>query len=371
MLEIFQTPGKILTGLGCFDQVGKEVAGLGKHCLLVTGEKSMQEQGIFDKAIHLIGKEGCKVTACTGVEHDPSVNTVDRARAVMKKNGCDVVLGLGGGSAIDVAKAAAGLANCDEATLEFFDGKEIPGSGVPVVAAPSTFGTGTEATKVSVLSDHERILKQSIRHDCMLPKVAIVDPIIGADVPPHVTAACGMDALTQGIESYISKHATDMTRAMSFSSIILTITGLPRAFKDGHDIQARENCANGSLMAGIALHNARLGLVHGIAHPLGIHYDIAHGEACGILLPYVLRYNSKAAEDDYQVLASIMAGDPADFCLNLLENLGMPTGLKHIGIKESEFETIAEKSLPSGSTKANPRTVTKEDIIEMLKEMCL
>lgn len=366
MTDIFTAPQTILTGLGCYDTVGEHAARLGTHCLLVTGEKSMQEQGIFDKSVKRIGDKGVKITACVGVEHDPSVETVDRAREAFRKNGCDLVLGLGGGSAIDVAKAAAGLANCDEPTVEFFDGKAIPGSSTPVIAAPSTFGTGTEATRVSVLSDLSRKLKKSIRHDCMLPRVAIVDPVIGAGAPPKLTAACGMDALTQAIESYLSLHATDLTRAMSFSAMMLLVSGLPRAFHDGHDMDARESCANGSLMAGIALHNARLGLVHGLAHPLGAHYGIAHGEACGILLPHVLAYNREAARENYTLLSGILGRDVSDFCFDLLEELDLPKDLKHLGIPQNDIDMLVAETMPSGSTRANPRTVTEDDVKTLL-----
>lgn len=370
MSHTFSSPACIVTGIGCFDQIAEHIAPLGNHCLIVTGEKSMQEQGIFDKALKLLNDRGVKTSACVGVEHDPSVQTVDRAREAIRKTGADVVLGLGGGSAIDVAKAAAGLAETDKPTVAFFDGEPVPGSRVPVVAAPSTFGTGTEATRVSVLSDRERRQKKSIRHDDMLPRVAIVDPVLGAGAPPRLTAACGMDALTQAIESYLSRHASDLTRAMSFSALMLLITGLPRAVEDGHDITARESCANGSLMAGIALHNARLGLVHGLAHPLGARYGIAHGEVCGILLPHVLRYNREAESEGYALLSGILGRDIADVCQEMLEQLGLPHDLTHLGVPEADITALVEATMPSGSTQANPRRVTEEDVERLLRSVC-
>ncbi len=366
-MPIFQTPETIITGIGCFDKIGEYACRFGSMCLLVTGEKSMQEQGIFDKAIHLLGEAGVRTVACAGVEHDPDLATVDTAREALKRNSCDLVIGLGGGSSLDVAKAAAGLANESEPTSAFFQGREISGTGIPVIAVPSTFGTGSEATRVSVLSDHDNKIKKSIRHDCMLPKVCMVDPIIGTNTPPAITAACGMDALTQAIESYLSIHATDLTRSLSFSAIVLLVAGLERAFRDGHDIEARENCANGSLMAGIALHNARLGLVHGIAHPLGIHYNIAHGKACGILLPHVLRYNREKAGENYRLLSGILGKDAADFCEELLIKLNLPTDFKWAKIPETDFAMIAELTMPSGSTRSNPRRVTEDDVVEMLR----
>jgi alcohol dehydrogenase class IV len=365
----FQTPDLVLTGLGCFEKVGQQTARFGRMCLLVTGETSMQQAGAFDKAIHLLYEAGVKTVACTGVEHDPSLETVDTARDALTRNACDVVLGLGGGSALDVAKAAAGLAREEEPTRAFFDGRPLSGTGLPVLAAPSTFGTGSEATRVSVLSDPSRRLKKSIRHDCMLPKVAMVDPVLGASAPPRVTAACGMDALTQAIESYLSKHATDLTRALSFSSVVLLMAGLPRAHADGHDMEARESCANGALLAGMALHNARLGLVHGLAHPLGIRYDIPHGEVCGVLLPHVLAYNRAAVPQDYDLLSGILGEDAATVCWRLLEQLGLPADLAHLEIPASDVPLLAKETLPSGSTQSNPRTVTETDVEDLLRTL--
>ncbi len=367
---VFQTPATILTGAGCFDEIGPRLAALGKRCLIVTGKQAMQEQGILGKAVALLEKEGVAAGVFTGVESDPSLATVDKIRERLREEERDVVLALGGGSALDAAKAAAALALESEPTRAYFDGREISSGGLPLAAAPSTFGTGAEATMTAVLSDPERTLKKSLRHPNLLPKVALVDPVLGMGAPPQLTAACGMDALTQAIESYLSKNATDLTQALSFSAVVLLLPGLPKAYADGHDLEARENCANGSLMAGIALHNARLGIVHGLAHPLGARYGLRPGEVCGTLLPYALRYNQEAAAERYELLSGIFGRDAADFCFALLQQLDLPTDLKPANIPSEDFPAIAAAAMLSGSTQANPRAVTEADITVILESAC-
>jgi alcohol dehydrogenase class IV len=204
----------------------------------------------------------------------------------------------------------------------------------------------------------------------MLPKVAIVDPELGAGAPPRLTAACGMDALTQAIESFMSIHATPLTRPVSAGAAKLLAEYLPRSVADGSDLHAREMCATGSLMAGIALHNARLGLVHGIAHPLGAHYGMAHGEACGILLPHVLWFNRETAEEDYGQISDIIGADAADCCLQMLDKFSLPLDLKHLNIDEEGIETLIAETLPSGSTKSNPRPVDRKNLLEFLRGIC-
>lgn len=370
MIGRFETPPVILTGIGCVQEVGKIAKPLGKRALLVTGSSAMRRHGILDKVTDLLQKEGVAVTLFSGVEHDPSLETVDRVRHLANEAECDLVMGLGGGSAIDAAKAAAGLAFATEPTRVYYDGKPLPSKGLPVIAIPSTFGTGSEATRVSVLSDPSRKLKKSIRHDCMLPKAAIVDPEIGRHAPPEITAACGMDALTQAIESFFSIYATNLTQAMSFHAVVLLISGLPQAFRNGEDLEARSRCADGALMAGIALHNARLGLVHGLAHPLGARTGLPHGYLCGVLLPHVLRYNREAAGERYAVFSRLFEEDMADFVENLLVSLHLPTQLTGVTFSSEERDAIVVEVLASGSTQANPRPVTKADVEDLLKKIC-
>lgn len=370
MAAIFQAPPTIHTGFGAIEALGTEAAKLGECALIVTGKGAMRAQGHLETAMDLLAKAGLVATVYEGVGHDPDVATVDAIRGAIRSARADVVIGLGGGSAIDAAKAAAGLAPLEEPTAAFLAGATIPPSTLPVIAAPSTHGTGTEATRVAVLSDPAAKTKKGIRHDSWLPRVALVDPALALGTPARITAACGMDALTQAIESLLSRHATDLTQALSLHAIELLWTGLPRAFANGADREARTLCANGSLMAGMALHNARLGLIHGLAHPLGARHGLIHGEVCGALLPYVLAFNSDFAGLDWTRLELQLGGDPVDRVIELLNQLGLPVGLSHAGIGEEDLEILAEETLPSGSTKANPRDVQREDVLRLLREAC-
>ena len=179
-----------------------------------------------------------------------------------------------------------------------------------------------------------------------------------------------MDALSQAIESYASIHATAITEALSLRAVADLAASLERAVAHPTDQTARTRAANGSLLAGMALGNARLGVIHGIVHPLGVRYDIPHGLACGVLLPVALEYNHQAMCEKYDVLAQIFGADPVEFCSELLRRVGLPADLKQYRVKAGDFETIAAESLPSGSLKANPRQVTGQDVMAMLQRLC-
>lgn len=368
MTSVFRTPGVVLTGAGCFGEIGHAAEGLGRHCLIVTGTAAMREQGFLDEAIQRLGDAGIVSTVCEGVRHDPTVGMVNSLCEVIRLKGCDMVLGLGGGSAIDAAKAAAAFAHSDMPIEAAFDSNEMPDCRMPILAAPSTFGTGTEATMVAVITEPERVIKKGLRTPGMMPRVAVVDPRLGMGMPPWVAAESGLDALTQAIESYVSLHATDLTEALSFHATILLHNGVPRVHADPADLDARSNCANGSLMAGLAFANARLGLVHGLAHPLGARTGVRHGQVCGILLPYVLAYNREAVPVKYALLGEALGGDPVEVILALLRTLGLPTDLRALDLPDAVVRTIAGEALPSGSTQANPRRATLEDVDALLRQ---
>mgnify|MGYP000187056270 CR=1 FL=1 len=369
----FTIPNTVITGTGCLCEAGKQAKRLGRSALMVTGRASARKSGALSRVCDLLTEAGIKVEVFAGVEHDPACETVDAARDMIRSRSCDMVVGMGGGSALDVAKAAAALCHEDEPTRAFYDGLPIPGRGLPIMAIPTTFGTGSEATRVSVLSSSDRdadgreiATKKSIRHDCMLPQVAIVDPALGVYMPPRLTAACGMDALTQAIESYFSRYANDLTDGLAMQAVRLLAEGLPRSVTDGGDIRSREQCACGSLLAGMALHNARLGLVHGMAHPLGIRHGIPHGEICAMLLPHVLRFNREAVPKKYSMLSALFGTDAADFCNVLLERFGLPRTL-NLPMSDSELSWLVQETLSSGSTQANPRAVSADNVISIAK----
>jgi len=370
MSQVFRIPRRVVTGWGSFEELGGVVAPLGRRALLVTGHKAMKVTGIADRSLRLLKAAEVQALVFDQVEREPELRTVDQGREVAHRFGADCVIGLGGGSAMDVGKVVAGLFNEDAPTAEFHAGRKVDSAGLPFVAVPTTSGTGSEVTANGVISDRRRKVKLSIRDERFMARVALVDPQLTVPCPGHVTAAAGMDALSQAIESHASLHATAITEALSVRAVVELATSLETAVADPSDRTARTGAASGSLLAGMALGNARLGVIHGIVHPLGVRYEIPHGLACGVLLPVALEYNRQAMGRKYEMLAHILGGDPAEFCAELLQRLGLPSDLKDYAVKPEDFEAIAEESLPSGSLKANPRKVTPEDVIAMLRQLC-
>ena len=336
--------------------------------MIVCGRSALRRSGKLDAAVTSIQSAGSQAQVFDQVEPEPTVDTVEAGRLVCREAECDLVVGIGGGSALDVAKAIAGLAASPLTALEHFEGADTPKTGLPVLAVPTTAGTGSEVTMNSVLSEPATQTKKSIRGDALLPTTAIVDPELLLSLPPDLTAHCGLDALTQAIESFTSRHATPLTDALAFEAFCLLADGLPRAMLDGTDIDARGRTAYGSLMAGMALANARLGIVHGLAHPLGVRYHIPHGLVCGALLPFAIRFNQDVAREKYDRLAAALGQPLLEFVDAMLDRAGLTGALKRFNIRPDDFTMLAERSLPSGSLKANPKPASKEDLVELLRQ---
>lgn len=365
----FRTPGKFLFGVGVLDALGTEARRLGARALLVTGRRAAAAAGLTARCTALLAAAGVETAVFDEVEPEPDITTVDRCRDALRRHGAEVVIGLGGGSVMDVAKAAAALAGEDEPTRAFHQGRPIARPGRPSLCVPMTSGTGSEMTNNSVLTDRERSFKASIRGESLVPAVALVDPVATLSSPPQVTAASGIDALVQAVESYLSRGATPLTEAISLRAAEEMARALPGVVHRGDDLGLRTAAAWGSAMAGLALTNARLGVVHGIASPVGGRFPVPHGVVCGVLLPAALEFNREAVPEKYAALARLFGDDPAAYARRLLAACGLPARLTAYGLDERQFDAIAEESVPAGSTKANPRAVTKDDVIHMLKQV--
>ncbi|NPV53530.1 MAG: iron-containing alcohol dehydrogenase [Firmicutes bacterium] len=382
-MHTFQTAGRIIYGRGSISQLSGEAARLGRKALLVTGMSSLKRLGVLDKVISPLQCKGVEVVLFNKVEAEPSIRTVELGIEEARRHHCDLVISIGGGSAIDVGKVVAGLVMAPGSVKEYFLGeREIVEKGLPFIAIPTTAGTGAEVTMNSVLTDPEELVKQSIRSPFLLADVALVDPELTLTLPPHITAYSGMDALTQAIEGFTSKGAGPVTDALALRAAELIGRNLLRAYEVPGDIEAREALATGSLMAGMAFASARLGAVHGLAHPIGVRYHKPHGLVCAVLLPGVMRFNLPVVTGKYAEVAAALgageagtasaAGIPAEagirFIEHLLDRLGIPRKLSGIGLVEEDIAKIAEEALPSGSTKANPRDVTHEDLVNILRQ---
>jgi alcohol dehydrogenase len=371
-------PTEIIFGNDTINQIGTKSREYGSKAFLVTGRSAMRKAGSIEKIMDLLkSAEFDNVYLYDQAEHDPSVKTVDRGVKLAKDGNYDVLIGVGGGSAMDTAKTIASLMNNEGSAADYQSGKEITKSGVPFIAVPTTAGTGAEITNNSVITNTEKKIKQSIRSPLMIAKVAIVDPVLTVTMPPGVTASSGMDALTQAIETYVSLAANPFSDTLALRSISLISHNLVKAFENGNDIEAREKMGMGSLFGAMAFANAALGAVHGLAHPIGALFDVAHGVICGLLLPYVMQYNLSVKIERFAQVAKAMeqnidgesdefnAQKAVDFVHDMIAKMQLPKRLNELGISRDDLLLIAN-SAKGSSLNNNPRPTNPESLVEIL-----
>ncbi len=375
----FYLPTELSTGRGVFGALGRQAARFGRRALLVSGAGAARRTGLLDRATRLLADAGVTAVPFSRVAGEPDLALVEVGVALARQEGCDVVVGLGGGSAIDTAKAVAGAATLPGTIWDYHAGRPIEQAGLPFLAVPTTAGTGAEVTKNAVLCDPRDGAKYSIRDDRWFARVAIVDPELMASMPPAVTASTGSDALCQAIESFTSIGANPVTDALAREAIVRIGRSLERAYTQGDDLAAREDMAYGSLMAGMAMASARLGGVHGMAHPLGSHFSIPHGVICGLLLPYTMAYNLPSAVAKYAEVGRLMgargtfasseaeARAAVEAVRALLGRIGIPEHLRGFGVTPDHFDQIIAESLPSGSLQHNPRPLAAADVRAILE----
>jgi alcohol dehydrogenase class IV len=322
---------------------------------------------------------------------EPYVAQIDEAVAEARQHHCDCVVGLGGGSAIDAAKAVAGLLTNGGSAVDFMEvvggGKKITRPAAPWIAIPTTAGTGSEATRNAVIGLPEKKFKASIRSELLLPRIALVDSELGVTVPAAVTAASGMDALCQLIESYTSTGASPMTDALALQGIPLAAKFLPRAYRDGLDLEAREGMALAALLSGITLTNAGLGAVHGFAAPLGANYPIPHGVICAALLPKIIEANISSMRNQdssessrgltrYATIGrklldneSIEDAEAIDACVHVTSDLARELkipALGKFGISSSDVAGMFALARKASSMKFNPVVLSDEALAAAL-----
>jgi alcohol dehydrogenase class IV len=376
----FATATRILFGPGKRREAVPLMAEMGKRALLVTGT-APRVVDEFDAALRDRG-----VTTTTfGVSGEPTIEMVADATSMARSIGVDLVVSLGGGSAIDAGKAvAAMLANGGE-LLDYVEviggGKPITKPSVPYVAVPTTAGTGSEVTRNAVLASHEHRVKVSLRSPLMLARLAVVDPELTLTVPPAVTASTGLDALTQLIEPYVCNAPNPLTDAICREGIPRAARSLRRAFEDGSDAAAREDMAVASLFGGLALANAKLGAVHGLAAPLGGMFPAPHGAVCARLLPLVMRTNVRALESRapeslplrrYAEIARLLTGDlsataddGAAWVEDLCANLAIPP-LSNYGLSRAGIPDVVSQAARASSMKGNPIPLTDGEVSDIL-----
>lgn len=377
VLPSLEMPTVLYFGGGRFADLPAVVAQYGREALIVAGPGILA--GLAEKAAEKLREAGMRAEVAAVVAGEPTLATADEAAAAARRLGEPVVVGIGGGSCLDTAKAAAFLAPAGRPAADFFHGAEPPGPGLPWVAVPTTAGSGAEVTPNAVLIDQASGVKQSIRARHMYARAAVIDPDLALTLPPVRTAYSGLDALSHAVEAFASRGANDLTDVMALEAARLAAAHLGRAYADGNDREARAALAKAATLAGLALANARLGAVHGLAHPIGARYGLPHGLVCGVLLPQVMRYNLQESHDKYARLAEVWGvaggGDVFDraaaavrYILGLLRRLGLPSTLGPLGLAEGDLPWIVRQSLASPSLAANPRPAGEAELLALLRE---
>lgn len=369
----FLSAGNIIFGNNSGERIGEQVSILGRNAILVTGKKAMKATGLTKRVVQNLHKAEVEVKIFDEVETNPSIQTIDRIAALAREEKMDVVIGLGGGSVLDAAKAAAGIALTAKSVRDFLEGEEkMVSLGLPFVAIPTTAGTGSEVTQNSVITNREKKTKSSFRSSYLVARLAIVDPVLTITAPPLLTATTGLDTLTHLLEGYVSIRAWSLTDGLAIYGMELVARNLARAVKKGDDLIAREGMAMASLIGGLVLSNSALGAVHGLAHPLTARYGISHGMVNGILLSYVMEYNSGVCSEKFARIAQIFGEEPSpqkavESVRNLTEKIGIPLHLREAVAKEIDLPLVAREALPTGSTRYNPRPLEEADLITILK----
>ena len=377
----FSVPQDIVFGKGSLaklPQIAKKLGG--KHAYIISGPV-LAKMGLVDKCVNYMKEAGYEADVFTQTEANPSVDTVEKAADGYIKCGADMIVGLGGGSPIDVAKAVGVIVKYGGKITEYEGGGKVPGAIVPLIAIPTTAGTGTEATAFSVITDHSRNYKLTVFSYDILPKVAILDSELIMTAPASVAAACGMDAMIHAIEAYISTAASPFSEAMSEKALELIGRSIRRYVANRTDEEAADDMITGSLFAGIAFSFARLGNVHAMSHPVSAFFDVPHGVANAILLPTILDYNKMTDGGKYRKIYNYISRTPAfedEFVPEMLveeikelnELLGIPASLSEVGVTEDKISSMAIDAMKSGNIAVNPRSSTIRDI-EMLYKKAL
>jgi len=380
----FATATRILWGQGAAHEVAPAARQLGQRALVVTG----QSRRHFTTLRTELAAEGI---ACVNlsVEGEPTVEGVKAGAEVASAEGCELVIGLGGGSALDAAKAIAALLTNPGDLLDYLEviggAQPLRARGAPFLAVPTTAGTGAEVTRNAVLGSHAHRVKVSLRSPLMLARLAVVDPELTWDLPPEVTASTGLDALTQLIEPYVSNRANPLTDGFCLEGLALVGRALRRAYRDGADHAARADMSLASLLSGLALANAGLGVVHGFAGPVGGMFPAPHGAVCAALLPHGIEVNLRAlrARDPageglrrYETVARVLTGRPqasaedaVEWTREVCRELQIPS-LRAYGVREEDWPALIFKAASASSMKGNPITLTPDEMGEVLARAC-
>lgn len=372
----FTIPQNIVVGAGSLKRLPELAKNLKKSKAYIISGPHLEKIGMVDKCREALKAAGIESDAFTQTEGNPSTDTVAKAAEGFKSSNADFIVAFGGGSPLDVAKAVAVIASYSGNITDYEGGGKVPGPVVPMIAIPTTAGTGSEVTAFSVITDHSRNYKLTVVSNYLLPAYAILDPELITTVPKSTAAACGIDAMVHALEAFISKAASPFSDLFAKEALRLIGTNIRDYVLDRSNLAACEAMLTGSLFAGIAFSHARLGDVHAMSHPVSAYFDVAHGVANAVLLPTIVDYNMTYASEKYKYIYDCICEKPLSddtFTPEMLaaeirvlnDELGIPSSLSEVGVDSSLFDKMADDAMKSGNILVNPRPTTKKDILAL------
>lgn len=378
----FKTPSVIVNGPGAAKEVGSFAKGLGKKALIVT-DVALEKIGLLNDIKNSLEMAGISFAIYDKVVAEPTMDFTEEGLKNFKEVQAEILIAVGGGSPIDAAKGIAALATNPGKMSDFAGANKIPRSGAPLIAIPTTAGTGSEVSQFTIITDTTRDVKMLIASLNIMPRVALVDPLMTLTMPQKITAATGLDALTHAIEAFVSVKAQPITDTLALQAIRFIAGNIRQAWSNGDNVEARTNMMIGALQAGMAFSNSSVALVHGMARPIGAYFHIPHGISNAALLPTVIEFsipgNPKRYAEIAEAMGEITEGlsvlDAAYFAADAVERLNIdlkvPT-LRELGVEEKKFnsgvEQMAVDAIASGSPGNNPRKATKGEIVELYRK---
>ncbi len=373
--SVFQTVPKIVFGNGAIETLGEEAKRLGAAKTVVVTDPGLVKARVHEPAMAALDDAGLDPALYQDVESDPKLEVVDSCLEFIRSHGADLVVGLGGGSAMDISKAAAIMVNNEGPIKKYAGVNLVPGAGLPTILVPTTAGTGSEVTSIAVLSDTQNKMKVGVVSDYMFANTALLDPKLTLGLPPHVTAFTGLDALVHAIESYTGRMSSFITEALALESLKLIAGNLRLAYADGSNLNARSNMLKASLLAGMAFGNTQTAGAHACALSIGEKYHIPHGIATSLMLPSIMSFNSIAVPEKYAKIAEAFGEninglgimDQADLAIKaivrLIRDTGFTLGLENYNISKEEIPEIAKGAMGAARLwKNNPRHCTEEQV---------
>jgi len=378
--DIFYSPNKIVVGLETASLAGSEVRQLRGEKVLVVTDPGVIQADLIKPIEASLQSENISYVVYDGVEPEPPSRVIDRGAEIFKSEGCDLVLGVGGGSSLDVSKGVSILAANEGRILDYCGIDQVAKKGAPMILMPTTSGTGSEVTRVLVLTDEEQNAKNVVFTPFALADTAIVDPLLTLSMPPKVTADTGVDAMVHAIETYVSMNATVFSDILAERAIDLITRYLPVAWAKGSNTEARHYMSLAATLAGVAFGSGGLGAVHALAYPLGTDYHMTHGRTNAIMLPHVMQFNLRGSAEKYAGIASFMGRDieglsqleAADLAveavLELLDAIGVSCQMKDYDIPEDDIPKLVEGAMKQARLFVpNPRDLN-EDYVRAIYE---